>query len=138
MQLVHDLLLVVNQIENRRQRIGWIWPGCRQGGLARVSRAVGVSAMLLSLLIGASIGVLAGFFKPMDGPLMRFTSAMDDWAEARALGKTPGGNIFIHGASDRGKRTPDDWTWGCIALPNDEMEEVYAMVRTGTPVLIYR
>lgn len=39
----------------------------------RVSLAVGVSAMLLSLLIGASIGVLAGFFKPMDGPLMRFT-----------------------------------------------------------------
>lgn len=39
----------------------------------RVSMAVGVTAMLLSLVIGALIGVLAGYFKRLDGPLMRFT-----------------------------------------------------------------
>lgn len=39
----------------------------------RVSLLVGVVAMLLSLVLGAAIGVLAGFFKKIDGPLMRLT-----------------------------------------------------------------
>lgn len=39
----------------------------------RISMAVGVTAMLLSLVIGAFVGVLAGYFKRLDGPLMRFT-----------------------------------------------------------------
>ena len=39
----------------------------------RISMAVGVTAMLLSLVIGAFVGVLAGYFKKLDGPLMRFT-----------------------------------------------------------------
>ena len=39
----------------------------------RVSMAVGVSAMLLAILLGTLIGVLAGFFKWLDGLLMRFT-----------------------------------------------------------------
>ena len=39
----------------------------------RVSLAVGVTAMLLSIVIGALIGVIAGFFKWLDGPLMRLT-----------------------------------------------------------------
>jgi peptide/nickel transport system permease protein len=39
----------------------------------RVSLAVGVTAMLLSLFLGALVGVLAGFFKRIDGALMRLT-----------------------------------------------------------------
>ena len=39
----------------------------------RVSLLVGVVAMALSLVLGAFVGVLAGFFKPLDGPLMRLT-----------------------------------------------------------------
>ncbi len=39
----------------------------------RVSLLVGVVAMLLSLFVGTAIGVLAGFFKKLDGPLMRLT-----------------------------------------------------------------
>ncbi len=39
----------------------------------RVSLLVGVVAMALSLVLGAIVGVLAGFFKPLDGPLMRLT-----------------------------------------------------------------
>ena len=39
----------------------------------RVSLAVGITAMLLSLIVGAAIGVVAGFFKKLDGPLMRLT-----------------------------------------------------------------
>jgi peptide/nickel transport system permease protein len=42
-----------------------------QGG--RVSLLVGVTAMLLSLLVGTLIGVLAGYFRRIDGPLMRLT-----------------------------------------------------------------
>ncbi|MGB0866230.1 MAG: ABC transporter permease [Granulosicoccaceae bacterium] len=39
----------------------------------RVSLAVGVTAMLLSMLVGTAVGVLAGYFKKLDGFLMRTT-----------------------------------------------------------------
>ncbi len=39
----------------------------------RISLAVGFTAMLLSLVVGAVIGVIAGYFRKLDGPLMRFT-----------------------------------------------------------------
>ena len=39
----------------------------------QVSVAVGITAMLLSLVLGTLIGVLAGFVRGLDGPLMRFT-----------------------------------------------------------------
>jgi murein L,D-transpeptidase YafK len=60
----------------------------------------------------------------------------EDRAEAKALGKPPGGDIFIHGKSNPLKRKRDDWTWGCIAVPNDEIELIYAMVKNGTPIQI--
>jgi len=59
-----------------------------------------------------------------------------DIAEAKRLGKSPGGDIFIHGKSNPLKRDRNDWTWGCIAVTNREMEDVYAMVRNGTPIQI--
>lgn len=61
-----------------------------------------------------------------------------DIAEAKKLGVDPGGDIFIHGRGNPVSRLIRDWTWGCIAITNKEMEEVFAMVRTGTPVLIYK
>ncbi len=39
----------------------------------RVSLLVGVTAMALAMFLGTFIGVLAGYFKWLDGPLMRFT-----------------------------------------------------------------
>jgi peptide/nickel transport system permease protein len=39
----------------------------------RVSLLVGVTAMALSVVLGALVGVLAGYFKKLDGPLMRLT-----------------------------------------------------------------
>ncbi len=39
----------------------------------RISLAVGAVAMLISVFIGTAIGVLAGYFKRLDGPLMRLT-----------------------------------------------------------------
>ena len=39
----------------------------------RVSIAVGLTAMILSIVLGTFIGVVAGFFRRLDGPLMRLT-----------------------------------------------------------------
>lgn len=60
-----------------------------------------------------------------------------DAAVAQRLGVDPGGDIFIHGESPLNTFRDRDWTWGCIAVKNPEMEEVYTMVRTGTPITIY-
>ena len=60
-----------------------------------------------------------------------------DIEEARKLGKDPGGDIFIHGQGNGFSQLIRDWTWGCIAVTNDEIEEIYAMVRDGTPISIY-
>lgn len=61
-----------------------------------------------------------------------------DVEEARALGRSPGGDIFIHGRGYTTDFLIPDWTWGCIAVTNKEIEEIYAMVRDGTPIAIYR
>jgi len=59
-----------------------------------------------------------------------------DIAYARARGQSPGGDIFIHG-TPKLFTSDDDWTWGCIAVTNREMEDIYAMVNIGTPIYIY-
>ena len=56
-----------------------------------------------------------------------------DREEARAAGVPPGGDIFIHGASRPGA---GDWTLGCIAVTDAEMEEIWAMVPNGTIIEI--
>lgn len=61
-----------------------------------------------------------------------------DIARARALGKSPGGDIFIHGDPKLMRRLKgNDWTAGCIAVTNQEMYEIYTMVAVGTPISIY-
>lgn len=59
-----------------------------------------------------------------------------DIAKAREMGKSPGGDIFIHGTTPE-YEGETDWTWGCIAVTNDEIEEIFAMVQVGTPIYIY-
>ncbi|WP_318338068.1 L,D-transpeptidase family protein [Defluviimonas sp. D31] len=59
-----------------------------------------------------------------------------DVAQAKALGKSPGGDIFIHGRARKNRGRGKDWTAGCIAVKDREMEEVYSMVREGTPIYI--
>ncbi|WP_196778368.1 L,D-transpeptidase family protein [Thalassorhabdomicrobium marinisediminis] len=58
-----------------------------------------------------------------------------DRAKAHAMGRSPGGDIFIHGTPKQYRGTPD-WTWGCLAVKNREMEDIYAMVNVGTPIFI--
>lgn len=64
-----------------------------------------------------------------------------DRTRAQKLRVNPGGDIFIHGlpspwawigAAHRKK----DWTAGCVAVTNAEIEEIWASVPVGTPVEI--
>lgn len=62
-------------------------------------------------------------------------------ARAAALGVDPGGDIMIHGlpkeSSEVGRdHRQDDWTNGCVALTNQEIEEVWRVVPDGTPIEI--
>jgi murein L,D-transpeptidase YafK len=60
---------------------------------------------------------------------------------AERLGVSPGGDIMIHGlpngrhAVGKFHRTKD-WTNGCIALTDEEIEEIWSAVPVGTPVEI--
>ncbi len=58
-----------------------------------------------------------------------------DRAFAAENGKRPGGDIFIHGAP-RKKVTKQDWTAGCIAVSDRQIETIYSMVKPGTPIHI--
>ncbi|AXX99894.1 L,D-transpeptidase family protein [Profundibacter amoris] len=63
----------------------------------------------------------------------------DDIARAKAAGLDPGGDIFIHGQPNGfGKLAtiPTDWTAGCIAVSDAEIEELWRVVQTGTTVEI--
>lgn len=63
----------------------------------------------------------------------------EDTARALAVGLKPGGDIFVHGQGPEGRtlsRQKRDWTAGCIAVRDNEIEEIYSMVRDGTPIII--
>lgn len=65
----------------------------------------------------------------------------EDVARAEALGVSPGGDIMIHGLpailAERGESHRDfDWTRGCIAVTNTEIEEIWQLVPDGTPIEI--
>ncbi len=59
-----------------------------------------------------------------------------DIANARARGVDPGGDIFIHGTPKK-EAGKTDWTYGCIAIKDSEVQEMYDMVKVGTPIVIY-
>jgi murein L,D-transpeptidase YafK len=60
-----------------------------------------------------------------------------DIARAAAVGKRPGGDIFIHGRAGKDRGLGRDWTAGCIAVTDGEIEDLWAMVRDGTPIYIF-
>jgi murein L,D-transpeptidase YafK len=64
-----------------------------------------------------------------------------DKKRAKELGVSPGGNIMIHGIKDGfswiGSMHSDfDWTRGCIAVTDEEIEEIQTLVPDGTVVEI--
>lgn len=64
-----------------------------------------------------------------------------DIARARERGCAPGGDIMIHGLAPAFARIGPrhrtrDWTRGCVAVTNDEIEQIWSLVADGTPVEI--
>jgi len=64
-----------------------------------------------------------------------------DKSHSRSLGVATGGNIMIHGLPNRrGSKANSlllrDWTAGCIAVSNYEIEEIWHIVSVGTPIEI--
>jgi murein L,D-transpeptidase YafK len=61
----------------------------------------------------------------------------DTIIQALNAGKAPpqntklGGDIYIHGNG-----AGSDWTWGCVALEDEEIRELFDAVAVGTPVTI--
>jgi murein L,D-transpeptidase YafK len=80
---------------------------------------------------------LSGFHRALH---VSYPSAADA-ARARAGGYDAGGDIMVHGLRNglgwvgRAHRFMD-WTVGCVAVTNAEIEELYRIVPDGTPIEI--
>lgn len=66
-----------------------------------------------------------------------------DRMTSKLLGYSPGGNIMVHGMPNyiqsenmRREYLGRDWTQGCIAVQNHEIDEIWSMVPDGTPIRI--
>ena len=64
-----------------------------------------------------------------------------DRSRARRLGVSPGGDIFIHGLPNGygyigAAHRAHDWTYGCIAVSDEEMDELWKLVDVGTTIEI--
>ncbi|PHP68647.1 hypothetical protein CSC94_01195 [Zhengella mangrovi] len=64
-----------------------------------------------------------------------------DRARARAAGVSPGGDIMVHGIRNGlgwiGRlHALVDWTNGCIAVTDEQIEEIWAVTPNGTPIEI--
>jgi murein L,D-transpeptidase YafK len=62
-----------------------------------------------------------------------------DRARARKLGVSPGGDVEIHGLGKKygwigARHRLSDWTDGCVAVTNEEIEEIFKLVAVGTRV----
>ncbi len=71
---------------------------------------------------------------------INYPSAMDKKVAA-ARGVAPGGDVMIHGLRNYTGwigtwQRAIDWTDGCIAVTDDEMDEIWRAVPNGTPVEI--
>ena len=64
-----------------------------------------------------------------------------DIVRAKKRGVSPGGDIVIHGMPNEvgnylGPISPKNWTQGCIAVRNHEMDEIWRLVDIDTPIEI--
>jgi len=64
-----------------------------------------------------------------------------DRARAKKLGVNPGGEVYIHGIGKEfgflgAAHRLHDWTLGCIAVTNEEIDEIWKLVPNGTQVEI--
>jgi murein L,D-transpeptidase YafK len=64
-----------------------------------------------------------------------------DREKARKLHVSPGGDVMIHGLPNGygylgAAHRRWDWTYGCIAVTNEEIDEIWSLVPNGTPIEI--
>lgn len=59
-----------------------------------------------------------------------------DREQAAVRGVSPGGDIFIHGTPGWYATIGGDWTLGCIAVSNGDMDTIWKSVADGTPITI--
>jgi len=62
-----------------------------------------------------------------------------DVKRAAENGATPGGSIMIHGMPNNATLPPEliqkfNWTDGCIAVTNEDMDEIWSAIEPGTPI----
>jgi len=67
--------------------------------------------------------------------------SVNDRAQAQKSGVEPGGDIMVHGLPNGfgwlgSAHRVRDWTDGCIAVTNEEMDEIWRAVADGTPIQI--
>lgn len=61
-----------------------------------------------------------------------------DMAQAQRRGVSPGGDIFIHGQPNGYTGTiRQDWTRGCVAVSNRDMQELWSVINIGCRVQLY-
>ncbi|WP_299495078.1 L,D-transpeptidase family protein [uncultured Shewanella sp.] len=66
----------------------------------------------------------------------------EDLRHSRINGLDPGGQIMIHGQDPNStipvsKRQKFNWTDGCIALTNKDIDELWQLLDEGTPIVIH-
>ena len=66
---------------------------------------------------------------------------VQDRAAARKNGVSPGGDVFVHGLPNGYRYVGvahrlKDWTDGCIAVTDEELDEIWQAVPNGTPIEI--
>jgi murein L,D-transpeptidase YafK len=64
-----------------------------------------------------------------------------DRERAQKMGVSPGGDVEVHGLGSMWgwvgtEHRRVDWTDGCIALTNEEIDEIYPLIKVGTPIEI--
>ncbi len=65
----------------------------------------------------------------------------DQVEQAKLDGRDPGGDIMIHGQINGrewqgDRKIEEDWTLGCISVSNNEMDEIWGLVRNGAKIKI--
>ncbi len=62
----------------------------------------------------------------------------EDVTRAKKLRVPPGGDVFLHGLPNdfHGQSGLGDWTNGCIAVTNSDIDEIWRLVPDGTPIQI--
>lgn len=76
---------------------------------------------------------------PNESDRQRYAMAMGEGRVPIIDGLAPGlgGAVGIHGTDREDSNVRGvDWTWGCVSLMNQHMNELYELVDVGTPILI--